>query len=69
MVRALLEEDLVDEMVLTTVPVLIGRGASLFGFDARTDAENGGGDLRWDVASTTRYEKDGLVKTRYVRKR
>ena len=68
-VRALLEEDLVDEMVLTTVPVLIGRGASLFGFDARTDAENGGGDLRWDVASTTRYEKDGLVKTRYVRKR
>ena len=34
-IRALLEEDLVDEMVLTTVPVLIGRGAPLFGYDAR----------------------------------
>ena len=73
-VRALLEEDLVDEMVLTTVPVLIGRGAPLFGFDARTNA-NGASknvsppDLRWDVAESTRYENDGLVKTRYVRRR
>ena len=73
-VRALLEEDLVDEMVLTTVPVLIGRGAPLFGFDARTNA-NGASprrvseDLRWDVAESTRYENDGLVKTRYVRMR
>jgi len=72
-VRALLEEDLVDEMVLTTVPVLIGRGAPLFGFDARTNAngasENVSEDLRWDVAESTRYENDGLVKTRYVRRR
>jgi dihydrofolate reductase len=72
-VRALLEEDLVDEMVLTTVPVLIGRGAPLFGFDARTNAngasKNVSEDLRWDVAASTRYENDGLVKTRYVRRR
>ena len=72
-VRALLEEDLVDEMVLTTVPVLIGRGAPLFGFDARTNAnsasKNVSEDLRWDVAESTRYENDGLVKTRYVRRR
>jgi dihydrofolate reductase len=77
-VRALLEEDLVDEMVLTTVPVLIGRGAPLFGFDTRTNANGAsknvsggisGGDLRWDVAESTRYENDGLVKTRYVRRR
>ena len=72
-VRALLEEDLVDEMVLTTVPVLIGRGAPLFGFDARTNADgaskNVSEDLRWDVAASTRYENDGLVKTRYVRRR
>ena len=72
-VRALLEEDLVDEMVLTTVPVLIGRGAPLFGFDARTNAngasKNVSEDLRWDVAESTRYENDGLVKTRYVRMR
>ena len=72
-VRALLEEDLVDEMVLTTVPVLIGRGAPLFGFDARTNvngaSENVSEDLRWDVAESTRYENDGLVKTRYVRRR
>ena len=72
-VRALLEEDLVDEMVLTTVPVLIGRGAPLFGFDARTNAngasKNVSEDLRWDVAASTRYENDGLVKTRYVRRK
>ena len=72
-VRALLEEDLVDEMVLTTVPVLIGRGAPLFGFDARTNAnsasKNVSEDLWWDVAASTRYENDGLVKTRYVRRR
>jgi dihydrofolate reductase len=73
-VRALLEEDLVDEMVLTTVPVLIGRGAPLFGFDhTRTNAngasKNVSEDLRWDVAESTRYENDGLVKTRYVRRR
>ena len=72
-VRALLEEDLVDEMVLTTVPVLIGRGAPLFGFDARTNtngaSKNVSEDLRWDVAASTRYENDGLVKTRYVRRR
>jgi dihydrofolate reductase len=72
-VRALLEEDLVDEMVLTTVPVLIGRGAPLFGFDARTNAngasKNVSEDLRWDVAESTRYENDGLVKTRYVRRK
>ena len=71
--RALLEEDLVDEMVLTTVPVLIGRGAPLFGFDARTNAngasKNVSEDLRWDVAESTRYENDGLVKTRYVRRK
>jgi len=63
-IRALLEEDLVDEMVLTTVPVLIGRGAPLFGYDARD-----GKDRSWDVAASTRYENDGLVKTRYVRRR
>jgi dihydrofolate reductase len=63
-IRALLEEDLVDEMVLTTVPVLIGRGAPLFGFDARD-----GKDRSWDVAASTKYENDGLVKTRYVRRR
>ena len=63
-IRALLEEDLVDEMVLTTVPVLIGRGAPLFGFDARD-----GKDRSWDVAALTKYENDGLVKTRYVRRR
>ena len=72
-VRALLEEDLVDEMVLTTVPVLIGRGAPLFGFDARTNAnsasKNVSEDLWWDVAESTRYENDGLVKTRYVRRK
>ena len=72
-VRALLEEDLVDEMVLTTVPVLIGRGAPLFGFDTRTNtngaSKNVSEDLRWDVAESTRYENDGLVKTRYVRRR
>jgi dihydrofolate reductase len=30
-IRSFLKEDLIDEMVLTTIPILLGGGASLFG--------------------------------------
>ena len=64
-VRALLEDDLVDEMVLTSVPVLIGRGQPLFGFDPK-----GGRDYRWrTVRSETFRDGSGFVKTAYARQR
>ena len=30
-IRSFLTEDLIDEMVLTTIPILLGGGSSLFG--------------------------------------
>ena len=64
-VRALLEDDLVDEMVLTAVPVLIGRGQPLFGFDPK-----GGRDYRWRTVRSEMFQDgSGLVKTAYARRR
>ena len=71
-IRSLLEDDEIDEMVLTTVPVLIGRGVTLFGFDAKRGHEEQGGaagDYEWKHVSTMTYPKDGLVKTTYSRVR
>lgn len=63
-IRSLLEEDAVDEMVLTSVPVTIGRGVSLWGFDPKAKR-----DYRWTVASTESFRNQGLVKTTYRRQR
>ena len=71
-IRSLLEDDDVDEMVLTTVPVLIGRGVPLFGFDAKKGHEEQGGaagDYAWRHVSTQTFTADGLVKTTYRRER
>ena len=73
-IRSLLEDDDVDEMVLTTVPVLIGRGVPLFGFDAKKGHEEQGGaagdyDYAWRHISTQTFAGDGLVKTTYRRER
>lgn len=59
-VQSFLAEDLIDELVLTTVPVLIGAGIPLFGALP--------GDLRWKHESTRTFP-DGLVKNRYSRNR
>jgi riboflavin biosynthesis pyrimidine reductase len=63
LIRSLLEEDIVDEMVLTSVPVTIGRGTSLWGFDTK-----GKKDYQWSVSATETVGK-GMVKTTYKRTR
>lgn len=59
-VRGFLADDLIDELVLTTIPVLIGEGIALFGPVGR--------DLSWTHASTETFAQ-GLVKSHYVRDR
>lgn len=59
-VQRFLAEDLIDELILTTIPVLIGEGIPLFGSVPR--------DLRWTYESTRSFP-DGLVKNRYARDR
>jgi dihydrofolate reductase len=56
-VRALLAEDLLDQLVLTRVPVLLGTGIPLFGPLER--------DVHWTHAST-RALPGGLVQSRYL---
>jgi dihydrofolate reductase len=59
-IQGFLGEDLVDELILTRIPVLLGTGIPLFG-----DLE---ADLRWDHVDT-RILAGGLVQTRYQRRR
>ncbi|KAL1528692.1 hypothetical protein AB1Y20_010028 [Prymnesium parvum] len=62
-INSLLAEDLVDEMTITTVPVLIGDGARLFGRTLTTD-------LKWDIVGAPRMAADnGMVQVSYRRKR
>ena len=62
-IRSLLEEDQVDEMVLTSVPVTIGRGTSLWGFDTKDKR-----DYKWSVTSSEPIGR-GMVKTTFKRLR
>ena len=57
-IQSFLREDLIDELVITTLPVLIGQGIPLFGALAA--------DVAWEYLSTKTFEK-GLVKTHYRR--
>jgi len=59
-IQSFLREDLVDELIITKVPELIGTGISLFGY-----LDN---DLRFEHIKTNIYS-DGLVKSQYKRKR
>lgn len=59
-VQSFLREDLVDELVLTRLPVLIGEGIPLFGPTGR--------DLKWEHLATKVYDP-GLVKSSYRRRR
>ena len=59
-VQSFMRADLIDELVITTLPVLIGQGIPLFGpLD---------GDLQWDHVTTETLHK-GMVKNSYRRPR
>ena len=59
-IQSFLNEDLIDELIITRVPVLIGTGIPLFGY-----VDN---DLQFDHMQTDVYA-DGLIKSCYKRKR
>ena len=58
LVQSFLREDLIDELIVTTVPVLLGMGIPLFGQMART--------LDWDLVSSKQLF-GGLVQNHYRR--
>jgi dihydrofolate reductase len=56
-IQSFLQAGLLDEITITTIPVLIGQGIPLFGpLDA---------DVQLELAESQAYE-DGLVQNRYV---
>jgi dihydrofolate reductase len=57
-IQGFLQKDLIDDMIITRIPILIGNGIPLFG-----DLEK---DLSFDQLSTNVYP-NGLVKTHYKR--
>src|SRR4030095_12014956 len=59
-IQSFLKEDLIDELIITRVPVLIGTGIPLFGY-----LDN---DLQFQHIRTDMYS-DGLIKSYYERKR
>ncbi|HKA89818.1 MAG TPA: dihydrofolate reductase family protein [Haliangiales bacterium] len=59
-IRQGLDEDLVDDMTISTVPITIGAGRPLFGGAPRTTA--------WTLTSVRGYPS-GLVQARYERAR
>lgn len=59
-IQSFLRDDLIDELVIATIPVLIGQGIPLFGpIDA---------DMAWDHRSTQTF-KHGIVMSSYRRRR
>lgn len=59
-IQGFLRADLIDELILTTIPVLLGAGIPLFG-----KLED---DLRWEHTGTRTFHR-GLVQTSYRRRR
>jgi dihydrofolate reductase len=58
LIQSFLAEDLIDEMIITTIPILLGRGIPLFG-----EQEN---SLKFEHTKTEIFY-DSLVKSHYVR--
>jgi dihydrofolate reductase len=59
-IRQALEEDLIDDMTISTVPRTIGAGRPLFGGTA--------GTVAWTLASASTYS-NGIAQARYERAR
>jgi dihydrofolate reductase len=59
-IQSLLSLDLIDEMIITKIPILLGNGIPLF--------SNGNSELKFEHIETDVYY-GGLVKSRYLRKR
>ena len=59
-IQGFLKEDLIDEMIITRLPVLLGDGSPLFGWLPA--------QLEWEHTDTKVYLGQ-LVQSRYVRKR
>lgn len=59
-IRNFLKEDLIDEMVLTTIPILLGGGTSLF-----SEMPN---ELKFELTETKTYVKQ-IVQNHYKRKK
>ncbi|HAA57914.1 MAG TPA: diacylglycerol kinase [Myxococcales bacterium] len=57
-IQGFLEEDLIDELIVTRVPILLGSGIPLFGELSR--------QMTWKHVNTTVYN-DMLVKSHYTR--
>ncbi len=58
MIQSFLKEDLIDDLIISKVPVLIGNGIPLFGFL--------GGDLKFKHIRTE-VQSNGLVRSYYKR--
>ena len=61
LVQSFLREDLIDELVISRLPILIGQGIPLFGPLP--------GDLRWTHRSTKVFDSHGIIKSTYSRRR
>lgn len=59
-IQSFLKEDLVDELIITRIPILLGSGIALFGEMDR--------ELKFDLVNTEILNKD-LVKSTYRRRR
>jgi dihydrofolate reductase len=59
-IQGFLEADLIDRMIVTRVPILIGSGIPLFGALSH--------DVRWQHVRTNTY-RPGLVQSEYVREK
>lgn len=55
-IQSFLKEELIDEMLITTVPIILGQGISLFG--------NLGTEIKFEHTKATRHE-NGLITCEY----
>ncbi len=57
-IQSFLKENLIDEIIITIIPILIGKGIKLFG-----DLND---DLHFTVKNTTVF-KNGLIQNHYIK--